>query len=125
MVLKFNNSNQISDFPFFKKRLIEAIGIILCIFSFILTLSLFSFTPNDPSFSNLTDSKVQNLVGTHGAYASDALLNLFGVGSIMIILISIAFNQSVKISDVEKTALISSFIFIDIEYFAKRYIPDA
>ena len=48
--------------------------------------------PLKVAFSNLTDSKVQNLVGTHGAYASDALLNLFGVGSIMIILISIAWG---------------------------------
>ena len=99
MVLKLNSSANPQNYPFFKKRLLESIGLLIFTASFVLFLSVLSFNNNDPSFTNLTDNTTQNIIGKYGAYSSDMLLNLFGAGSIVIFLIGFAcflivFNES-------------------------------
>ena len=84
MVLKFNNSASYSRLPFFKKRMLESIGLILLIVSSAIALSIITFDTNDPSFSYLTDSNINNLLGKHGAYTSDLLIKFFGASSILI-----------------------------------------
>ena len=84
MVLKFNNSASYSQLPFFKKRMLESIGLILLIVSSAIALSIITFDANDPSFSYLTDSNINNLLGKHGAYTSDLLIKFFGASSILI-----------------------------------------
>ena len=84
MVLKFNNSASYSQLPFFKKRILESIGLILLIVSSAIALSIITFDANDPSFSYLTDSNINNLLGKHGAYTSDLLIKFFGASSILI-----------------------------------------
>tara|TARA_Y100000590_G_scaffold413372_1_gene509140 strand:+ start:707 stop:3004 length:2298 start_codon:yes stop_codon:yes gene_type:complete len=84
MVLKFNNSASYSQLPFFKKRILESIGLILLIVSSAIALSIITFDTNDPSFSYLTDSNINNLLGKHGAYTSDLLIKFFGASSILI-----------------------------------------
>ena len=84
MVLKFNNSASYSQLPFFKKRMLESIGLILLIVSSAIALSIITFDTNDPSFSYLTDSNINNLLGKHGAYTSDLLIKFFGASSILI-----------------------------------------
>ena len=55
MVLKFNNSENFSHIPFFKKRLLEIIGLILLIISTVIAASIITFDTNDPSFSYISD----------------------------------------------------------------------
>ena len=87
MVLKFNNSANYSHIPFFKRKLLETIGLILLIISSAIATSIITFDINDPSFSYLSDSTVNNALGKHGAYTSDLLIKLFGASSILIFLI--------------------------------------
>lgn len=49
-----------------------------------IALSIITFDTNDPSFSYLTDSNINNLLGKHGAYTSDLLIKFFGASSILI-----------------------------------------
>jgi len=92
MVLKFNNSADYSNIPFFKRRLLETIGLILLIISSAIAASLITFNINDPSFSYLSDSATNNILGKYGAYTSDLLIKLFGTSSILIFLISFAWG---------------------------------
>ena len=92
MVLKFNNSANYTHIPFFKKRLLEAIGLILLIISTIIAASIITFDINDPSFSYLSDSATNNILGKYGAYTSDLLIKLFGASSILIFLICFAWG---------------------------------
>jgi len=92
MVLKFNNSANYTHIPFFKKRLLEAIGLILLIISTIIAASIITFDINDPSFSYLSDSATNNILGKYGAYTSDLLIKLFGASSVLIFLISFAWG---------------------------------
>jgi hypothetical protein len=84
MVLKFNNSADFSNIPFFKKRFLEIIGLILLIISTVIATSIITFNVNDPSLSYLSDSATSNIFGKYGAYTSDLLIKLFGVSSILI-----------------------------------------
>ena len=90
MVLKFNNSADYSNIPFFKRRLLETIGLILLIISSAIAASLITFNINDPSFSYLSDSATNNILGKYGAYTSDLLIKLFGTSSILIFLIQVS-----------------------------------
>ena len=92
MVLKLNSSANPENYPFFKKRLLESIGILIFVLSLVLFLSVLSFNNNDPSFTNLTNNTTQNIIGKYGAHSSDMLLNLFGAGSIIIFLIGFAWG---------------------------------
>ena len=92
MVLKFNNSADYSNIPFFKRRLLETIGLILLIISSAIAVSLITFDINDPSFSYLSDSATHNILGKYGAYTSDLLIKLFGASSILIFLIGFAWG---------------------------------
>ena len=87
MVLKFNNSADFSNIPFFKKRFLEIIGLILLIISTVIATSIITFNVNDPSLSYLSDSATSNIFGKYGAYTSDLLIKLFGVSSILIFFI--------------------------------------
>ena len=90
MVLKLHSSPNTNNFPFFKKRILEIIGVILFITSFLLFASILSFNVNDPSFSHLSDNVPHNILGKYGAYSSDVLLNLFGAATVIIFLIGFA-----------------------------------
>jgi len=87
MVLKFNNSSDFANLSFFKRKLLEIIGLILLIVSLGIAMSIITFDMNDPSFSYLSDSTASNILGKYGAYISDLLIKLFGASSILIFLI--------------------------------------
>jgi len=86
MVLKFNNSANYTEIPYFKRKLLETIGLILLIVSLAVAASIITFDINDPSFSYLTDNNVNNVFGKYGAYTSDILIKFFGAGSFLIFL---------------------------------------
>ena len=86
MVLKFNNSANYTEIPYFKRKLLETVGLILLIVSLAVAASIITFDINDPSFSYLTDNNVNNVFGKYGAYTSDILIKFFGAGSVLIFL---------------------------------------
>ena len=77
MVLKFNNSANYTEIPYFKRKLLETIGLILLTVSIAVAVSIITFDINDPSFSYLTDKNVKNVFGKYGAYTSDILIKFF------------------------------------------------
>ncbi|MCC6389908.1 MAG: DNA translocase FtsK [Bryobacterales bacterium] len=63
-------------------RLNEAAGVVYLVGALVLSLSLYSFYPGDPSFNTATpDIRVQNLIGKAGSYTSDLLFQLLGWGA--------------------------------------------
>ena len=70
------------------RRLNELIGFLLCVSALLLFLALASYSPLDPSLNSasiLTGSHAaRNWVGILGAYLSDVVLQLLGVGSFLL-----------------------------------------
>jgi len=92
MVLKFNNSSNFTNIPFFKRRILETIGLILLVISTGIAASIITFDINDSSFSYLSDNTFNNILGKKGAYISDLLIKLFGTSSVLIFLIGFAWG---------------------------------
>ena len=80
---------------FITNRLLELSGISLLLLSCFIFLSLFSFSPIDPSINNLTGAEVSNLGGTIGANISDVLFQLFGYS--IFILTAVLLSWSYKL----------------------------
>ena len=67
-------------------RLGEALGVLILSISFIVALALLSHTPGDPSFFvHGAPGPARNLVGRGGATLSEALLQVFGLGSYFLV----------------------------------------
>ncbi len=74
--------------PTRNRRLNELVGFLLCVSALILFLALASYSPLDPSLNSasvLTGSHAaRNWIGIFGAYLSDLVLQVFGVGSFLL-----------------------------------------
>ena len=55
----------IGDFT--RKRLIEGVSILIIAISFLLFLSLFSYSPDDPNFLYQENTNVENILGIKGS----------------------------------------------------------
>ncbi len=79
--------------PTDNRRLNELLGFLLCASALLLFLALASYSPLDPSFNSasvLTGSRIaRNWIGIVGAYASDALLQLFGISAFLLPLFAV------------------------------------
>ena len=72
--------------------------------------SLFSYSPEDPSLNNVTDTLPKNIFWEPGAYTADLLLQLFGFASLFIVLV--LFSWSIhKLFSIEIKHLWMRFIF--------------
>jgi S-DNA-T family DNA segregation ATPase FtsK/SpoIIIE len=69
-----------------RRRLREAGGIALLSLAMLAALALATWSVADPSLSHATDAPVHNLLGTPGAVAADLLMQLFGLGSLALLL---------------------------------------
>ena len=74
--------------PTRNRRLNELIGFLLCVSALLLFLALASYSPLDPSLNSasiLTGSHAaRNWIGILGAYLSDLVLQIWGVGSFLL-----------------------------------------
>ncbi len=74
--------------PTRNRRLNELVGILLCVSALLLFLALASYSPLDPSLNSasvLTKSHAaRNWIGIFGAYLSDLILQIWGVGSFLL-----------------------------------------
>ncbi|MFP6736476.1 MAG: DNA translocase FtsK 4TM domain-containing protein [Rhodospirillales bacterium] len=70
-----------------RNRAVEILGVALLLGAIFLTVSLASYAPSDPSFNSAGEAPVQNIMGPLGAIAADLLIQLFGLASILTIVI--------------------------------------
>jgi S-DNA-T family DNA segregation ATPase FtsK/SpoIIIE len=91
----------------------EVLGLVFLGISLFLYLSLFSYNPKDPSFfSSTTNFSTHNWGGFIGAYLSDLLINLFGVGAYFIGLYFIGGFIYFLIRSESKISKYSFFIYL-------------
>ena len=64
---------------FFTKRLLEILGILIISLGVIIFIALISYSPEDPNFIFPDNTNINNLLGYHGSFTSDLLLQSFGV----------------------------------------------
>ena len=69
-----------------RRRLREVGGIALISLAMMAALALATWSVQDPSLSHATDAPVHNLLGLPGAIAADLLMQLFGLGSLALLL---------------------------------------
>ena len=77
-----NFFGKIVDFTL--KRLAELVGLLLVIISILLFLSLISYSPEDPNFIFPENTKINNILGSKGSFASDIFYQSIGLISILI-----------------------------------------
>ena len=100
MMFKTRGSKSISLLPtgsvdFIHRRLIELGGLVLLALALICTLSLVTYSPDDPNFNHATANAATNLLGRPGAHLADLLLQTVGFGSVALILGLIAWSWRV------------------------------
>ncbi len=59
----------------------ESVALVLAGVMVVVALSLYSYSPADPSLNHQTDAEARNMVGIVGAYLADFLYQLFGYAS--------------------------------------------
>jgi DNA segregation ATPase FtsK/SpoIIIE, S-DNA-T family len=69
-----------------ERRLREAAGVALLSLAMMGALALATWSVQDPSLSHATDAPVHNLLGRPGAVAADLMMQLFGLGSLALLL---------------------------------------
>ena len=72
-----NFFGKIVDFTL--KRLAELVGLLLVIISILLFLSLISYSPEDPNFIFPENTKINNILGSKGSFASDIFYQSIGL----------------------------------------------
>ena len=72
---------------FIRNRLIELSGIVLLLLGVFLSISIFSYSPNDPNFIYTPEStEINNIGGYYGSVISDFFLQSIGLISILLII---------------------------------------
>jgi S-DNA-T family DNA segregation ATPase FtsK/SpoIIIE len=69
-----------------RRRLREIAGIALLSLAMVAALALATWSVRDPSLSHATDAPIHNLLGRPGAIAADLMMQLFGMGSLALLL---------------------------------------
>ncbi len=69
---------------FLQRRVMELLGLVFAAAALGLILALSSYDPNDPSLNRAVDGLPRNLLGRDGAALADALLQTFGVASMVV-----------------------------------------
>ena len=110
------NTNYSKISAFFKKRVIEIVGILTILLSFFLFLSFFTYTPEDPNFIFSEGTKIQNLFGFYGSFISDLFLQSFGLIS-FVFCISIFINGILIFKNKEIFNILPSFFYSIIYIF--------
>ncbi len=69
----------------------ESLALLLLGIIVLLSLSLFSYSPGDPSFNHATDAMPENMMGLAGAFIADMLIQLLGYTAWVIVLLGVLF----------------------------------
>ena len=94
------NSNLYSNIAIFlKKRAIEFVGLLLIILAVLISISFFSYSPNDPSLVfGIEVLNTDNYLGIYGSLVSDFLLQSFGIPSFLILITILSWGISLTIN---------------------------
>ena len=65
-------------------RVIEILGISIVIISFLLLISLSTFSPDDPNFIFPESTQIKNFLGYRGSFSSDLFFQSFGLTALLI-----------------------------------------
>ena len=68
------------------RRVRELVGLAVLALSCVVAAALMTWSVQDPSLSHATSGSIRNIIGWPGAIGSDLLMQIFGLGSIMLIL---------------------------------------
>uniref|UniRef100_UPI001198221F DNA translocase FtsK 4TM domain-containing protein n=1 Tax=Brachyspira hyodysenteriae TaxID=159 RepID=UPI001198221F len=68
------------------RRLREIIGLAVIGFAGVIAAALMTWSVADPSLSHATSGPIRNVIGWPGAIGADMMMQIFGLGSIMLIL---------------------------------------
>ncbi|MBV9527286.1 DNA translocase FtsK 4TM domain-containing protein [Sphingomonas sp.] len=83
-----------------RRVFVRAVGLLLLGVAIACAIALASHSPNDPSLSTAAGGPPANWLGSVGAYASDLLLLLFGLGSILFLpVIALAGSRMMRLRD--------------------------
>ncbi len=69
-----------------RRRSRQAVGLAVIGVGLVALVALGTWSATDPSFSNATNSQVQNLLGRPGAILADLLMQLFGLAALALVL---------------------------------------
>ncbi len=72
---------------FLRRRLHEVWGGLLLACAFFIVAALFTYSPGDPSLNSAVDGGARNMLGASGAFVADLLLQLFGLASVVPVLV--------------------------------------
>ena len=108
---------------FLKNRAIELIGLSLIFMALLLSISFFSYSPNDPTFLYGAEStNIKNLLGLYGGIFADFLLQSFGVVSFLLLANLIFWGLSLLIKKEIKKLLLKLFFMISYLAFGSIFI---
>ncbi|MGV6872889.1 DNA translocase FtsK 4TM domain-containing protein [Pseudochelatococcus sp. B33] len=85
------NSSHADDIPdalrrFVLQRAVELTGFLLLALVIAAVLALMTWSVSDPSLTHATEGRVANLLGTPGAVFADLTMQIFGLGSVALLL---------------------------------------
>jgi S-DNA-T family DNA segregation ATPase FtsK/SpoIIIE len=69
---------------FLRRRMMELVGAAIAVLGVLLLMSIFTFNTADPSLNHATGNAPANVMGLPGAYASDLLLQTFGLAIVLV-----------------------------------------
>ena len=69
---------------FLRRRMMEMVGAAIAVLGVLLLMSIFTFNTADPSLNHATGNAPANVMGLPGAYASDLLLQTFGLAIVLV-----------------------------------------
>ena len=99
---------------FATKRLAEIFGIFIFLSGILLLLSLFTYSPNDPTFIFSQNTEIKNLLGYQGSIISDLFFQSLG-------LISYIFSFTLIITGINIFRVKEFFLIIENIFFAIIY----
>ncbi len=111
------SANYLKILSFFNKRIIEIIGLLIVLLSFILLLSLLTYYPEDQYFSSRENIKIHNLLGSYGSFLSDLILQSFGMISFLFC-VTVFFTGMFIIKDKKLENILISLFYSIIYIFS-------
>src|SRR5471030_2788653 len=77
---------------FLRRRLSEALGVVLFFAALLLFLALMSYDHGDPSWNHVVDAPTRNWVGPYGAHFADVLIQATGLAAMVLPLVLFAWS---------------------------------
>ena len=78
---------------FLKRRAMELVGLFFIVLAVVIATSLLSFNLEDPGVNRAVETPVANILGLNSALFSSFMLQTFGLGSLLAVLIPLCWGQ--------------------------------